>query len=450
MKQFWMALLALAVCFALAGCGGETVTAGSVSSVPEAPASSAQQTPEQPEKPAEPEVPEEPAEPAGPALAPEEEAVLAARRDAAEQYMRQMATVLWRAEEDIVYTLKSNKTPDEVSATDRLIIQTGRLYQGVIYSYGYSTTDAFLAFAGEADDKGIYPVSGLEWQALSGGSKYARIGNDCSGALTTAWSVIGATVPANSTKTMCETYGFLRVGEYESDPNENVDTHLVTMEKNGEQVMYRAYARLQKADGIVRRKGSSGHARMVVCVDVVYQEDGTIDGGKSTVTILEQTSSNLKKNVKHYDPVLGEDVYEIYGIDKKISFRQLCVDGYLPITCKELIDPSPVEGPAVKDAVVEHNRYTILGGTISANRFIDTVTVTITDSTGKEVQEASLNATRTAVLAFDMRKFIEDDPAAIIGGIDVDALSPGNYRCMTVCRLSGGQEFTVRDFDFTV
>ena len=450
MKRLWMILLTVSVLFLLAGCGGETPPAVDTSAAPEPPVSSAQQTPEEPEVPVQPETPAEPEKPAEPALTPEETAILQARRDAAEAYMRKMATLLWRAEEDIVYTLKSNKKPDEVSAADQLIVRAGRLYQGVIYSYGYSTVDAFLAFAGEADEDGIYPVSGLKWQALSGGSKYARIGNDCSGALTTAWSVIGATVPANSTKTMCEKYGFLKVGEYESDPNENVDTHLVTTTKNGEQVMYRAYAQLQKADGIVRRKGSSGHARMIVSVDVVYNADGTINGSKSYATILEQTSSNLRKGIKHYDAALAEEVYEIYGVDKKITFSQLCVDGYLPITCKELIDPSPVAEPVVKDVFLEHNRSTILLGSLTANRFIDAVTVTITDSTGKEVQKATVNATRASVLKFDMRKFTEDDPAAIVGHIDVDGLAPGNYHCTTVCRLSAGQEFTVRDFDFTV
>ena len=454
MKQWWMLLLtAAAVLSLLVGCAGQNVPGGAAS-VPETPAASVQ-SPTEPEPPAQPEVPVQPempavTEPAAPTLTPEELAILTARRDIAEQYMREMATVLWRAEEDIIYTLKSNKTPDEVSATDQLVIRAGRLYQGVIYSYGYSTTDAFLAFAGEPGDNGVYSVSGLEWQALSGGSKYARIGNDCSGALTTAWSVIGATVPANSTKTMCEKYGFLKVGEYESDPNENVDTHLVTTTKNGEQVMYRAYAQLQKADGIVRRKGSSGHARMIVSVDVVYNADGTINGSKSYATILEQTSSNLRKGIKHYDAVLAEEVYEIYGVDKKITFSQLCVDGYLPITCKELIDPSPVAEPVVKDVFLEHNRSTILLGSLTANRFIDAVTVTITDNTGKEVQKATVNATRASVLKFDMRKFTEDDPAAIVGHIDVDGLAPGNYHCITVCRLSAGQEFTIRDFGFTV
>lgn len=454
MKRWWMLLLtAAAVLSLLVGCAGQNVPGGAASVVPETPASSVQ-IPTEPEPPAQPEVPiqtETPAvtEPAAPTLTPEESAILTARRDIAEQYMREMATVLWRAEEDIIYTLKSNKTPDEVSATDQLVIRAGRLYQGVIYSYGYSTTDAFLAFAGEPGDSGVYSVSGLEWQALSGGSKYARIGNDCSGALTTAWSQVGAAVPINSTKTMCEKYGFLKVGEYESNPNENADTHLIT-KKNGEQVMYRAYAQLQKADGVVRRKGSSGHARMIVSVDVAYNADGTINGNKSTATILEQTSSNLRKGSQHYDPALGEVVYEIYGIDKKFTFSQLFVDGYLPITCKELIDPAPIPEPEVRDSITEHSGQTILTGTISCNWFIDAVTVTITDSAGKEVQKASLNATRTAVKAFDMRKFAEDAPEAILGSVDSTALTPGSYHCTTVCRLSTGQEFTIRDFGFTV
>ena len=188
---------------------------------------------------------------------------------------------------------------------------------------------------------------------------------------------------------------------------------------------------------------------MIVSVSVAYNADGTIDGEKSTVTFLDQTRSYLRSEKKHYNSVLGEYVYEIYGVDKRVTFKTLCQDGYLPITCKELIDPSPVAEPEVTDSVTEHDRSTILSGKISSNWVIDTVTVIIADSAGNEVQKAALNAHRTSPWSFDMQKFLKEAPEVMQGSIDLQALTPGAYRCTTVCRLCTGQEITVREFDFT-
>lgn len=407
-------------------------------------------SPETPKTPAVPETPTVPETPAVPALTPEEAAILAQRRDAAEQYMRAMATVLWRAEEDITYALQSGKTPQDVSASDLFHIKAGRLYRGIPYSYAYSTLESFLTFTGEPSDNGIYSVSGLKWPAVNGGSGVSRVGNDCSGAVITAWGRIGAALPINSCKYMCESKGFLKVGDYQSDPSENMNTQYVTTETNGEQVMYRAYAQMQKADAVVTRKSTWGHARMVVSVDVVYNADGTINGAKSSAIMLEQTSSYVSAELKAYNKELGEDVYIIYGVDKKYSFKALCNDGYLPITCKELVDPSPVAESVVEDSVKEHSRDTILIGIISSNKLIDRVTIVICDQTGKEVQKVSLNATRTSPKAFDMQKFVNDVPEALRGSLDLQGLKPGNYRCITECSLATGEEFTVRDFEFII
>ena len=47
-----------------------------------------------------------------------------------------------------------------------------------------------------------------------------------------------------------------------------------------------------------------------------------------------------------------------------------------------------------------------------------------------------------------MNKFITDNPESIHGKLSIDELDDGTYRCVTVCRLTGGEEFTVRDFSF--
>ena len=380
-------------------------------------------------------------------LTPEQQ-ILQERRDAAEAIMRAMGTVLWRATEDIDYTLQRDSTFQESATNKQMSVKAGRLYRGIPYSFGYCDLPAFLGFAGEPEN-GIYPVSGLEWQALSGGSGDARVGNDCSSALITAWNSIGANIPVKTTKYMCADYGFLPVGEYVSDPSVNDETHTVTIADNGGDVMFAAYALLQKADGIVRRKGTSGHCRMIVSNETVYREDGSIDSDQSYIIALEQTSTLFKYDKKVYDEQLGEDVYLVYGVDVKYTYSQLFADGYLPITCQVLIDPSPIPEAQVTDSITDHSFDTLTEGVISTNWLIGTVTMTITDVDGNTVQQGTLTSQRTQTTAFSMSDFLNAKPQAVLGSIDPKGLQPGNYHCKVECRLLNGEVFTVRDFDFT-
>ena len=375
-----------------------------------------------------------------PSLSPEEQ-ILSDRRDVVEQYMRQNASVIWRAKEDMSYEIEGKVYK----------IQEGCLYQGVPYTYAGGTMEAFLEFAGEPDEKGIYTVSGIKPEAMSNGGETARIGNDCSSAVILAWSQVGANVTGIRTKQMTPKNGFIPVGDYKVDREieEFVNTKAIVLE-NGEETIYKAYAQAQKGDCLVFRSGY-GHALMVVSVDVVYDADGNIDGDKSKVTILEQSRGHIQKNKHYEDETLGETVYVIGGVDIKYSFSILTKQGYIPVTCKELIDPAPVEEPVITDSETVFNKDTILAGEISSNWFIDAATLTITDSEGTVVQKATASCTRyNKYVSFELKKFVADTPSSVLGRIDLDALTAGNYHCKLVCRLTTDQEFTVRDFDFTV
>ena len=436
-------LLALLLIFSLAACQqtpAETTTAPTETTAAPTETTAA---------PTETTAPEETTEATEP-LSPEEQ-ILAERRDIVEAYMRQQATILWRSEEDVLYTLTSNVLPEESDESKQIQIVAGRIYQGMPYGYSTGTTSILTEFAtGEPDSNGIYTLSGLTWEALSGGSGNPRIGNDCSAAVVLAWSQIGASVTAKSTKSMCLDYGFLPVGDYEVIPSTNEPTSAV-IAQNGPETMYAAYAQLQKGDAVVRRATGSGHAAMIVDVEVFYNEDGSIDPKLSYVTILEQTSTRAKSpTASYYHEVTGEPVYEICTVDNEWSFNYLLRKAYLPITCKELIDPSPLPEKTVTDSQTEFNKDTLLTGTLSSKWFIDAVTVTVTDSSGDTVQEAMAFPTRGQNHDFGLQKFVTDHPSAIRGSIDPAALTSGNYHCTVTCRLTTGEEFTVRDFDFAV
>ena len=115
-----------------------------------------------------------------------------------------------------------------------------------------------------------------------------------------------------------------------------------------------------------------------------------------------------------------------------------------------MIDPSPLPEKDITDSQTEFNKDTLLTGTLSSQWFIDMVTVTITDGEGKTIQEATAFSSRGYNKDFNRQKFVTDHPNAVQGSIDPTALTAGNYHCTVIARLTTGEEFTVRDFDFGV
>lgn len=377
--------------------------------------------------------------------------ILAERRDIVESYMRKMATVLWRATEDITYSNNSNSVDPTKEVADLTHIRSGRLYRGLPYSHAAGGHNAFLEYAEEPDENGVYYISGLTWHSLNGSNKTARVGNDCASAVGLAWGQVGNSLLQDSnTKYMTTKYGYLRVGDYES----NDDAHTYTLpvcEANGYEVMAAAYAQLQKADAVVRRNkaDNNGHAMLVVEVNVEYTEDGAISGATSYITVLEQTSGTIEKELCYYDERFGENVYQTYLIDKKYTFFDLFSSGYLPITCKELIDPSPVAEETVSDSLSEYSIDKIFEGVLTSTRFMESVSVMICNENGDVLQRSTASPTNRQLYTFDLQTFKTDRPEVLRGTIDLEGLPTGSYQCKVICRLITGTEFTARDFIFT-
>ena len=392
-------------------------------------------------------------------LAATDEDILAERRQIALDYMYKMATVIWRATEDIDYGAVTKKDPDDVAiGISRLNLVKGRLYQGVPYSYAGSTGEAFMEFATDADGDGVYEVEGLSWRALNGNSTYgARIGNDCSGAIAQAWGLFGSSNRFTTTHFWNESNGFLKVGDFNDydvfDYREYFSTNGTQgtygiCEENGKDVIVAAYAHLQPADSVVHCK-TGGHVMMVTAVDVQYK-NGKVDPDASTVKVTHQTKtySNAGKQAHYFHEGLQEEVYQILGLDDVYTFSKLFTQGYLPMTCKELRDPTPVPEAYVSDSVTDPSADTIVDGIISSNRVIDSVTMTISDANGKQLQQGKATTKRGTNYAFNMRQFVDDEYYTMYGYVNPYALPAGKYHCNVVCRLSNGQTFTTRDFDY--
>ena len=388
-------------------------------------------------------------EPAPRELTEEEKAILQERRDIVEGYMRESLSVLWKTDKNIIYGLSSSR-----DGGLKLYLIEGRIYQGVPYAYAVGTQDSFLEYAGEPDENGVYTISGLEDTAINYESYGARVGNDCSGVLTNAWSLIGTSFDSSRSCEMTEAHGVIPVGEYTFNPTIDENTGNITntgvcTAQNGPLVMYNAYAQLQKGDAVFYVEDSgSNHSRMIVDVNIVYTGD-MIDGKKSTVTVLEQSRRNQNQQKRYEHPELGE-VFLIGCIDEVYTFAELYSGTYLPVTVKELVDPSPVEETWVKDSLQAPAMDNIFTGNITSNRYIDCVTVTIADENGNTVQQVTGRARRRFNKDFDMTRFVTENPGACLGSVDLSKLSAGNYKCTVTARLTTGDKHTVRSFEFTV
>lgn len=381
----------------------------------------------------------------------EEQAILDARRDAVIDYMLESLTTLWRSDAELNYGLSGSR---DAGVTFKIV--PGRLYMGLPYAYAVGTQKSFLEYAaGEPDENGIYTITGLDQTALNYESYGARVGNDCSGAVSNAWSTVATSFTASRSADMRPECGVIPVGNYVFNPTRNPSSGIITdtepvVLSNGEQTMYEAYAMLQKADAAFHVMPSGGnHIRMVASVHVERNTDGTINGSKSYVMMHEQTRHNQQDLKTTTIDGIDETVYVIGGVNVKYTFASLYQYHYIPVTIQELRDPTEAEEFWVEDSLEEPTIENLFTGSVTSNAFIDCVTIVITDEDGEVVQQLAGRARRRYNKDFWMDRFVVEKAGSQKGYIDLDELEAGTYRCTVVARTTTYQEFTVRDFTFT-
>ena len=371
-------------------------------------------------------------------LTPEQiEQILSERRDTVECYMREQCTVLWKASEDVNYSIDGGKVT--------FAIKEGEYYLGLPYSYGGNTLDSFLDYCSERDEKSVPILSGVNEENF--GNFGTNIGNDCSSAVCLAWGTINASIKDGSenTKYMCVDNGYIRVGEYTSNSADVEGTQSVC-KSNGQEKMFNAYTQLKKGDAIIRRMGS-GHVRMVVSIEVKRNSDGSINPFLSKVICLEQTRS-FHGNATYFDEELNAEVNVIGGVDVAYTFQALFQDGYLPITCKELRDASELPQESISDSVKNASINDLFSGEITSKYMITKVKVEITNSNGEVVQSLVKPAKRYSYYKFNMEDFVTTEENFMKGKIDISSLEAGQYGCKVTVYTVTDKTFTTRNFTF--
>ena len=370
-----------------------------------------------------------------------DEEILAQRRDIVEAEMRNMMGMLWTPAKDITYK----------SGEEYRTLKAGRIYRGMPYSHGAGSGYSWMMFAKGEDENGVYTFDIDGKYLTSGDGHVAIISNDCADALFWSWAQVSSTIDFTLTQNMSTFTGCIKVGDYKWDDMGKFDgSTKPIVQENGEQTMFKAYAQMQKGDGMVLYTKSSGGHAVMVCESVVVMDGDKIDGEKSYVRILEQISSSLDAEETYYEAQVDKTCYKACGYDSIWTYNTIYKKGYLPVTCKELIDPAPLAEQKAEDSVTEHTEKTMFRGQVTSNYRISHATYTIYDAEDRAVQQMTCFGMDDTMFVMDLYRFndfTELDRAQ--GFLDLDSLPAGTYKCVLTCQISTGSVFEVRNFEIT-
>lgn len=314
---------------------------------------------------------------------------LQARRQKAADYMRAMATVTWRIDQDKLEYIKNRKAPNCVHYQ---LYERGKTYMGIPYAHSGGGLARFLSVMA-SEEKGVYTTipglkngeyyvgavaESLASEGISVKDNYGftqYMGNDCSSAVSWSWRQIssvdmseggcygrysGNMIPTEHNK---EFHGILPVGDFFACSE---DTRLV-YEQVGQEAIWESYAKAVTGDGLCGFD-TSGHV-LLLSFDpmVIRQADGRIEPHKSFFVTIEQgggfydskgTDSLFKEN-------LPEPIQYSWRVDYRYNFWDMARKGnytdlaqqrkycgcdhiYLPITMQALnVEKTPAVTPRV-------------------------------------------------------------------------------------------------------
>ena len=187
----------------------------------------------------------------------------------------------------------------------------------------------------------IDPTTGVVDMA-KGGDVPLAFGNQCANGAYVGFSRVINSANYGVTSGMNVSHDFLKVGDYQYDEyvnnwSETYNTTKVCLD-NTAPVLYKCYAELLPADGLVNWT-TAGHVMMVVSKPVVVLDDkGEIDGNKSYLYITDQHVKFVP-----YQHEGGDQCMIANYVNRKFPFKDLFEASYLPFTFKEWTGADPIE-----------------------------------------------------------------------------------------------------------
>ena len=136
--------------------------------------------------------------------------------------------------------------------------------------------------------------------------------------------------------------------------------------------------------------------------------------------------------------------------DRKYTFFDLFSSGYLPITCKELIDPTPMPEPTITDSITNPSVDNMFEGIVDSNYRIGSTTITITDANGKVVQKSTMFCRSNEIDSMNLSRYVHPVEYDVLQGlVDLDFLKAGTYTVTYTATISTGEVLPFRTFTFT-
>ncbi len=297
----------------------------------------------------------------------------AALRDKVVEIMRQMGTLEWKVEKDLVHTCTCSYSGCYTTYT------TKYTYIGLPYNHYCSGLERAQA---ALDENGY--VADWFYEVDSAGGYDMYFGADCSAAIQQAWYAVSNSAVFYRTGGMLPALGLgcLPVGDYEWDlflegqgSYTTAYTDIITG-ATGEQRMFEAYGDIRRGDAIMYQVEAGGHTRMAAeDAVVVRDQDGNISGEHSYVVMHEQGAgyTDEEKGIK-----------TTWRIGYKYTFANLLYDGAIPVTCKELL--TGVNDPEECTLTGSADGYAgMFSGVVESNYHLSSVHLKVTDAQGNQV-----------------------------------------------------------------
>ena len=190
-------------------------------------------------------------------------------------------------------------------------------------------------------------------------------GSQCSQSVYWAWGRVMNSVNYAWTYSVSPYSGFIWLGDIRIEDitgwSAAYNTDMACA-ANGRQIMYGGYAQLQKADGLVYyvlsgTDNGAGHLVMAYSdAYVVYNEDGTIDGDKSYVYLIDQHQKWTERTNEAGDTFLHKNY-----LGKKYTFKELFNAGYIPFTFPEFVGQASIQDTQVQ---LTRDKTPLISGTI--------------------------------------------------------------------------------------
>lgn len=347
--------------------------------------------------------------------------------------LRRMCVEFFRFNKTAVWTPDDTITFQRYSTGGEDTVEKGKIYGGLPYvSTATGNIYRLMDYIDEAS--GVVDIK-------KASENPKLFGAQCSVSAYWAWARCINSAKYDWTYNSVLSKGFLRVGPYTYDDElkmfSKTNTTEMICKANGKEIMFRSYAELLPADGLVRYT-TGGHTVMCSSKAVVkYNKDGSINGNESYITIIDQGGSwSIRTNEA------GDEALIKGSVDVKITFETLFKEVYLPFTFGEFLGTDPVEETECR---FSHEGATITpeelkASSVTSNYGISDIYAMLCSKTGKEVILGVTRATKASKYELTFEN--------AFGETDLSQYATGKYTIKIVCQLGTGERPTLYEGTF--